>query len=259
LALMHIDISFLPAIAAAYLLTFARIGTMVMLLPGIGEMSVPVRVRLTIALVLTAVLLPLHEKAYAVNLQDLGPVLLMFAQEMVIGAVLGLTARLAISALQIAGSVVAQQLGLGFVTAVDPTQGQQGMIVGNFLTLLGITLIFATDLDHLVIAALNDSYKLFMPGEIPLVGDMAQHITHVIALAFRIGIQLSAPFLVFGLLFNLGLGVLSRLMPQMQVFFIGLPLSIMLGFLLLILVLGAMMGTFVGYMESVLGNLAPGG
>ena len=249
---MHIDISFLPALAAAYMLTFARVGTLVMLLPGVGEMNVPTRVRLAVALVLTAILLPLHEKAYTIDLQALGPVLLMLAQEMLIGAVLGLTARLAISALQVTGSVVAQQLGLGFVTAIDPTQDQQGVLVGNFLTMLGITLIFATDLHHLVIAALNDSYTLFAPGETLLVGDMAHHITHVVATAFRIGIQLSAPFLVFGLLFNLGLGVLSRLMPQMQVFFIGLPLSIMLGLALLMLVLGAMMGTFGGYIEGVL-------
>jgi flagellar biosynthetic protein FliR len=108
-----------------------------------------------------------------------------------------------------------------------------------------------------VIAGLNDSYTIFQPGEMPIVGDVAQHITQIIAMSFRIGIQLSAPFLVFGLLFNLGLGVLSRLMPQMQVFFIGLPLSILLGFLLLVLVIGAMMGTFTGYIENVLHDLAP--
>ena len=242
----------LPVLAAAFLLTFARVGTMVMLMPGIGEMNMPSRVRLTIALVLTAILLPSHQKAYTVDLNTLGPVILMLLQEIMIGAVLGMTARLAISALQIAGSVIAQQLGLGFVTAVDPTQNQQGVLVGNFLTLLGITLIFATDMHHLVIAALNDSYKIFAPGQVPLVGDMAQHITKIVGTAFRIGIQLSAPFLVFGLLFNLGLGVLSRLMPQMQVFFIGLPLSILLGFMLLLLVIGAMMGTFTGYIEGVL-------
>jgi flagellar biosynthetic protein FliR len=171
--------------------------------------------------------------------------------------VLGLTARLAISALQVAGSVVAQQLGLGFVTAIDPTQNQQGMLIGNFLTLLGVTLIFTTDMHHLVIAGLNDSYTIFHPGEMPVTGDIAQLVTRIIATAFKVGIQLSAPFLVFGLLFNLGLGVLSRLMPQMQVFFIGLPLSIILGLLLLLLVVGAMMGIFVGYMETVLGQLAP--
>jgi flagellar biosynthetic protein FliR len=254
---MRIDISFLPALAAAFLLTFARVGTMVMLLPGIGEMSVPSRVRLTMALVLTAILLPAHQKAYVIDLKAMGPVLLVLFQELLVGAVLGLTARLAISALQVAGWVVAQQMGLGFVTAVDPTQNQQGMLVGNFLTVLGVTLIFATDLHHLVIAAMNDSYTIFAPGEIPLVGDVAQHFTRIISTSFRIGIQLSAPFLVFGLLFNLGLGVLSRLMPQMQVFFIGMPLSILLGFLLLVLVIGAMMGTFTGYLEGVLGELAP--
>jgi flagellar biosynthetic protein FliR len=180
-------------------------------------------------------------------------------QELMIGVVLGLTARLAIAALQTAGAIVAQQLGLGFVTAIDPTQGQQGMLVGNFLTLLGITLVFATDLHHLAIQAINDSYTIFKPGEMPLVGDVAKHITNVVAMSFRIGIQLSAPFLAFGLLFNLGLGVLSRLMPQMQVYFIGMPLSILLGLLLLVLVVGAMMGTFVGYLEGVLSQLAPAG
>jgi len=256
---MRVDVSFLPALAAAFMLTFARVGTMVMLMPGVGELNLPSRVRLTIALVLTAILLPSHQKAYTIDLTALAPVLTMLFQEIVVGAVLGMTARLAISALQIAGSVVAQQLGLGFVTAIDPTQHQQGMLVGNFLTVIGITLIFATDMHHLVIAALNDSYAIFQPGVMPLVGDAAQHVTRIVATAFRIGIQLSAPFLVFGLLFNLGLGVLSRLMPQMQVFFIGLPLSILLGLLLLFLVIGAMMGTFIGYMEGVLSGLPPQG
>jgi len=254
---MRIDVSFLPALAATFLLIFARAGTMVMLMPGVGEQNLPTRVRLSIALVLTAVLLPLHRNAYATDLRAIGPLVFMLMQELMIGAVLGVTARLAISGLQMAGAIVAQQLGLGFVTAVDPTQGQQGMLVGNFLTLLGVTLIFATDLHHLVIAAMNDSYALFTPGEMPITGDVAALVTRTIASAFRIGVQLSAPFLVFGLLFNLGLGVLSRLMPQMQVFFVGMPLSILVGLLLLLLVLGAMMSTFIGYLQDLLGQMAP--
>ena len=173
---MRVDVSFLPVLAAAFLLTFARVGTMVMLMPGVGELNLPARVRLTIALLLTAVLLPAHEKAYTVDLRALAPVLTMLFQELVIGALLGMTARLAVSALQVAGSVIAQQLGLGFVTAIDPTQNQQGMLVGNFLSVLGITLVFATNMHHLVIAAMNDSYTIFRPGEMPLVGDAAQHI-----------------------------------------------------------------------------------
>src|SRR6266478_806891 len=85
---MRIDVSFLPALAAAFMLVFARIGTMVMLLPGLGELSVPVRVRLTVALVLAAVLLPLHRGAYQLDLRAFGPVLAMFGEEIFIGAVL---------------------------------------------------------------------------------------------------------------------------------------------------------------------------
>ena len=254
---MQVDVSFLPAYGAAFILMFARIGTMIMLLPGLGEMSVPARVRLTIALVLTFVLFPLHRAGYTIDLRSPGPVIIALGQELLIGVVLGLTARLTISALQVAGSVIAQQLGLGFVTAVDPTQGQQGIILGNFLTLLGITLIFATDLHHMVIAALNDSYRLFQPGEVPVVSDVTSLVTNTIASAFRVGIQLSGPFLVFGLVFNIALGVLSRLMPQMQVYFVAVPASIMIGFLILLIVVSAMMGAFLGYVGDVLRELAP--
>jgi len=254
---MQLDVSFLPAYGAAFILMFARIGTMIMLLPGLGEMSVPARIRLSIALLLTFVLFPLHRAGYAIDLRSPGPVIIALGQELAIGMVLGLTARVTISALQVAGSVIAQQLGLGFVTAVDPTQGQQGLIVGNFLTLLGVTLIFATDLHHLVIAGLHDSYRLFAPGEVPVVSDVASLITKTVAGAFRVGIQLSAPFLVFGLVFNVALGVLSRLMPQMQVYFVAVPLSIMIGFLILLIVVGAMMASFLGYVGGVLHELAP--
>jgi flagellar biosynthesis protein FliR len=254
---MRVDISMLPALAATFMLVFARIGTMVMLLPGLGEMSMPVRVRLTVALVLSAMFLPLHRTAYTLNLREFGPVLLMLGHEILIGAILGLVARLSISALQVAGAIIAQQMGLGFVTAIDPGQGQQNVIVANFLSMLGLTLIFATDLHYLVIAALNDSYRIFAPGAVIMVGDVAKLMTDTVGGAFRVGVQLSAPFLIFGLLFNLGLGVLSRLMPQMQVFFIGLPLSILIGFLILLVVIGAMMGTFLEFLGAVLRQIAP--
>jgi len=226
-------------------------------LPGFGETNIPTRIKLSIALLLTLIILPLHRSAYQVDMSSLTPLMVLMLHEIIVGIVLGATARVTLSALQVAGSVIAQQLGLGFVTAIDPTQGQQGLILGNFLTLLGVTLIFATDLHHLVIAGLHDSYRLFRPGEVPVVSDVASLVTNTIAGAFRVGIQLSAPFLVFGLVFNIALGVLSRLMPQMQVYFVAVPLSIMIGFLILLIVVGAMMASFLGYVGGVLHELAP--
>ena len=254
---MRVDISFLPALAATFMLVFARIGAMVMLLPGFGEVNIPVRIKLSIALLLTMIILPLHRAAYQVDLNSLASLLVLMLHEIVIGIVLGATARVTLSALQVAGSVIAQQLGLGFVTAIDPTQGQQGLLIGNFLTILGMTLLFATDSHHLVISALNESYRIFAPGQTFSTGDVAALATKAFAAAFKIGLQLSAPFLVFGLVFNLGLGVLARLMPQMQVYFVGVPLSILIGFLILALVITAIMGTFLDYFVSVMHQLTP--
>jgi flagellar biosynthetic protein FliR len=252
---MSIDISLLPALGAAFMLVFARIGAMVMLLPGFGEVFIPVRVKLAIALLLTIIILPLHRAAYHVDMQSVAPLAVLMVHEIIIGVVLGATARVTLAALQMAGSIIAQQLGLGFVTSVDPTQGQQGALMGNFLTLLGIALLFATDTHYLVIAALNDSYKIFSPGELMPSGDVAALATRAFAAAFKIGLQLSAPFLVFGLVFNIGLGVLARLMPQMQVYFVGVPLSILIGFLILAAVLASMMGTYMDYLIGVMRDL----
>ena len=254
---MRIDVSLLPALAATFMLVFARVGAMVMLMPGLGETNIPVRVKLSIALLLTLIILPLHRAAYHVDMTSMASLLVMMLYEIVIGIVLGATARVTLSALAVAGSVIAQQLGLGFVTAVDPTQGQQGLLIGNFLTILGMTLLFATDSHHLVIAALNESYRIFAPGELMSSGDVAALATRAFAAAFKIGMQLSAPFLVFGLVFNIGLGVLARLMPQMQVYFVGVPLSIMVGFLIFALVLTAMMGTYLNYFIDVMHQLTP--
>ena len=254
---MRIDVSLLPVLAATFMLVFARVGAMVMLLPGLGESNIPVRIKLGIALLLALIILPLHRAAYQIDLDSMNPVLVMMIHEIIVGVVLGATARVTLSALQVAGSVIAQQMGLGFVTSVDPTQGQQGVLIGNFLTMLGITLLFATDTHYLVIAALNDSYNIFSPGDLTPSGDIAALATRAFAAAFKIGMQLSAPFLIFGLVFNIGLGVLARLMPQMQVYFVGVPLSILAGFLIFALVLVAMMGTFLNYFNGVMHDLTP--
>jgi flagellar biosynthetic protein FliR len=254
---MRIDVSLLPALAAIFVLVFARVGAMVMLLPGFGESNIPARVKLSIALLLTLIILPLHRNAYHVDLTSISSLGVLMVHELIIGIVLGATARVTLSALNVAGSVIAQQLGLGFVTAVDPTQGQQGQIIGNFLTILGLTLLFATDSHYLVIAALSESYRIFSPGEIMPTGDVAALATSAFSAAFKIGLQLSAPFLVFGLVFNIGLGVLARLMPQMQVYFVGVPLSIFAGFLVLAVVLTAMMGTYLDYFIGVMHQLMP--
>src|ERR1700759_4136109 len=129
---MRIDISLLPVLAAAFMLTFARIGAMVMLLPGLGESNIPVRIKLAIALLLTLIILPLHRQAYHIDMASITSLLVLMLHEIVIGVILGATARVTLSALQVAGSIIAQQMGRGFGTSVDPTPGRQGALGANF-------------------------------------------------------------------------------------------------------------------------------
>ena len=131
----------------------------------------------------------------------------------------------------------------------------QGAIIGSFLSFLGITLIFATDLHHVALAAIHDSYMIFSPTDPLMFGDVAQMAIEVVASAFVIGVQMAAPFIVFGLVFYLGVGILGRLMPQLQVFFIAMPATIMVGLILLALLLAMMMGLYLMHFENEFATL----
>jgi flagellar biosynthetic protein FliR len=234
----------IPDLAALFMLTFARVGTLVMLLPAIGERMVPSNIRLGFALLLSLALFPLTRTILPPIGAPAATIGILIG-EIAVGLVLGLATRMVVAALQTAGTVVSQQLGLSFAMTIDPSVGGQDAAMGNFLNLLGLTLIFATDLHHVALAAIRDSYTMLPPVGIPESGDVAHLAIGALARGFALAVQISAPFIVFAMLFNLGLGVLSRLMPQMQVFFIGLPVTIIVGMLVLVAALGLMMNLYL--------------
>lgn len=244
-------IPLLPDISAFFMLVFARVGTLVMLMPGIGERYVMSRARLVIAVFVALMMVPVARPLMSVPLTPQGIVGLLIS-EVMIGVVLGLSTRMVMASLQTAGVIIAQQLGLGFATTVDPAGGPQSPSIGNFLTILGITLIMVTDLHHVAITAIYDSYRFLPPGGMPDTGDSLMLALKAASQGFSLGIQISAPFIVFGLLFNFGLGLLSRMMPQLQVFFLAIPASLLIGLALLMAVIGVMMGAFLESLGSFL-------
>jgi len=249
---MNFTLEFLPQVAFAFMLIFARMGTLVMALPGIGDRVVPPRVRLVLALALTFIMYPLVNTLFPALPSTINAVLAAMTGEMIIGGAIGFTVRMIISAIQVAGSVIAIQTGLAFAQNVDPTQGIQSTLFSSFLSVLSVTLVFATDLHHLLLVAMYDSYTLFRPGSSLIAGDFADVALETLANGFRVATQLSAPFLVFGLIFYLGVGVLSRLIPQVQVFFLAMPANIMFGLVLVMLLLSTMMIWFIDYFGQAL-------
>lgn len=251
-----ISLNWLPETAFYYLLIFARVGSILMLIPALGEQTIPARLRLSFSLVFALVLYPLIRPQLPPVPGEVFGVIRLLIHEIVIGLVIGAIARMSVMGTAVAGSIIAYQAGLSVAQAADPTNGGvQGALIGAFLSFLGVALIFATDLHHVALAAIHDSYMIFSPTSPLMFGDALEAAIQSAAGAFVIGIQMSAPFIVFGLVFSLGMGVLNRMMPQLQVFFIAMPATVGVGLILMALLLGSMMGLYLMHYEGVLATL----
>ncbi|HEX2760640.1 MAG TPA: flagellar biosynthetic protein FliR [Rhizomicrobium sp.] len=245
---MSIHLPELSGSIIVYMLVFARVGAMVMLLPNLGERGIPSRVRLILALAISFALTPTVAGAYHETVPDTATGLaILIAQESTVGLLVGAMARIIMSGLHVAGYLIATQTGLAYAQTLDPTQGEQGAVVGNFLSLLGTLMVFLTNLHHLAIGAIAGSYRMMPPGARLPMDDIAQLTISLVSSSFALGFQLAAPFLVFGFAVYAGLGLLARLMPQLQIFFVAVPINIVCGFLIMLAMLGAMMTIFLNF------------
>ena len=250
---MHIHLPDLSGAVLTYLLVFSRVGAMIMLLPGFGTMGVPARVRLCLALAIALALTPTVASAYPAAAPTTALQLTMLvAQEATYGLLVGAMAAIIMSSLQIAGFLISSQIGLSYAQTLDPTQHTQGAVVGNFMPLLGLVAMFATNMHHLAIGAIAGSYKFLPPGAPLPTADMAQLAIKLVSGAFSLGFQLAAPFLVFGFAVYAGLGLLAKLMPQLQIFFLAVPINILCGFVIMLALLGSMITVFLNYYSSAM-------
>ena len=253
--MMTITLPTLSGAVLVYLLVFARTGAMIMLLPPLANAAVPARVRLMLALAIAVALAPVVSSSYPQTApQNIAALGVMIAQEVTVGIMIGTLARVITTAISMAGTMIAAQIGLSYAEALDPSShGQQGAVIGNFLSMLSVVLIFASNMHHLAIGAVVGSYHLIPPGTALPTGDMAEMAIRVVSGAFLLGFQHAAPFLVFGFAVNIGFGVLARMMPQLQVFFVATPLNILVGFVLMSLLIGSMMTLFLNFYSVQMG------
>ncbi len=144
--------------------------------------------------------------------------------------------------------------GLSNAQIFNPAIATQGSLPGFFLLNIATLLLLITDLHHLLIRALIDSYSLFPPGAPLPLADFADAISTVISHSFQLAVQLSSPFIVLGLLFYLVMGIMARLMPQLQIFFVALPIQVVMGLVVLSLVLSGAMLVFLEYYGANIGS-----
>jgi flagellar biosynthetic protein FliR len=245
---------FLTAQVLGFALVFARLGSALIFMPGFGEQPVPVRHRLLFALALSAALGPATPVG-AVPVDDPFTLLGLLAMEIAVGLWIGLTARVLLSALQFAGYQIGMVAGLA--NAFGPQLGsfEGSTMVASGLLMAGVALIFATDLHHVIIGALLMSYEVFPFGGL-MPGDMAEQIARAAAASFWIGVTITAPFYVMGLVLNLGLGLANKMMPTLPVFFVAVPILIAAGLLVLALSGPALFTGFLDAFTDWLGRLS---
>ena len=233
-----------------WMLVFLRVGTAFSVMPTIGDAFITARTRLLFALAVSVVVAPVIRPQLPPMPGNPFQLLVMAVGEMAIGIFLGTIARLLMGTLEVAGTIISLQSGLANAQIFNPALATSGSLPGALMGWLGLLLLFVTDLHHLLIMAVVDSYATFTPGAAIPVDDMANVVGQLVSKTFLLGVQMSAPFLITGMLFALALGLLNKLAPQVQVFQIFTSVQVLLGLFLFALTLGAMMLFWLSRFES---------
>lgn len=242
-----------------FLLVFSRLSIVFYLMPGISAGYVPARVRLLLALFVTLIMLPLVKDVLPAQPDTPAELIGLIVIEVLIGGFMAGLIQIIMSSLMIAGEVISNATGLTNAFVDDLVSEEQTAIVIGLLNIVAVVLIFSAGLHRLMLEAVIDSYSLLRPGDSLITGDVLSIVSTMVNQAFYMGLKLASPFLVFELLFQFANGVLSRLSPQLNVFFVALPAQNLIGFAILMITLPTLMMFFLGFFENSLENfLNPG-
>ena len=238
-----------PAIISAFIVLM-RVGAVSALLPGFGEKSIPMRLRLLVALAFTAIVWPIVAPGIDVSVKTM-PMLML--TESAIGVMIGISIRQIVMALQLAGSIAAQSTSIAQVAGSGATPDPMPAI-GNILVMAGLTVVLVSGLHVKAALAMITSYDIMPVGFFPIGSDIATWGTAHVSAAFALAISLSAPFIVASFAYNIGLGAINRAMPSLMVSFIGAPAITAGAILMLLLASPVLLDYWNDHMDLVLAN-----
>lgn len=210
---------------------FCRIGACLMTLPGLSNLQIPMRVRLYLAIAATLALSPLLWPAVSSALADapLMKILPLIFGELLIGALIGLSARLFFLALETSVTCVAMTIGLGNIFASSIAENDAAPVLASFAVLVATMLFFASDQHLRVIESLVLSYSAMPLAGVPESGSMIDFYLRALEESFILALRIGSPFLLLGAAVNFAFGLVNRMVPQAPVYFVSAPLLIALG------------------------------
>ena len=224
--------------AAVFLLLLTRVSGIFIISPFFGSMNIPVTIRAAIAFSFSIVIFPVVDGLGIVEAPTSAVMYgIAVLGELFIGWLIGFIAFMAFSAINMAGKVMDMQVGFAIVNVMDPTSGQQVPLIGSFLYNLGLIVFLVTNGHHMIITALMESFRT-----IPLVGiqpdsTITAFVGSLMTSMFLTGMKIAMPVTFSILLTNVGLGILARTMPQLNIFVVGIPMQLMIGMAMLSMLL----------------------
>jgi flagellar biosynthetic protein FliR len=228
-----------------FMLVFARLGTAFSRFPAIGAPYILTRGKLILALSVSFVMMPILQEYLPKYSENFETNISYLAIEILIGLIISTAANIYFQAVHYVGQAISMQSGLSSAAFFDPMQKFQVAMFSNFILIIAIVLIFVTNTHFIFIQTVADSYIKFPPGELVDFGDLSKFIVFVVNDSFILAFKIVSPFLVVGLAVMTGSGMLARLMPNLQVFFVITPAQILVMFGTFYIVINAMVTKLV--------------
>jgi flagellar biosynthetic protein FliR len=250
-----------PAVLWTYFLVFCRLSAAIGLMPGFGDSYVNIRVRLVVAATISFAVAPIIQSDYGLpsEPQNTFRLFALMADEIFIGAFLGLMGRVLLASLETGGAIIAMQTSLASAITFNPGATTPETLPASLLSALAVVVIFVSGVDHMLIRSVVESYQAFPAGALPPFNDLSHAMVRLVSRGFLISVELSAPFLIVGTVFHVSQGLIAKIMPQLQVFYIGLPLQVMGGLILIGLTVPPLLYWFLGQYVDVMGSISQPG
>ena len=218
----------------AFILVLLRVSAMVVTIPVISDKSVPARFKAALCILITLIIFPLVLPKIPQPTNY--PVLILMyrmAGEVMIGLIIGYAARLILAGIQMAGDIIGFQMGLSIANILDPMTSEQVSIITELQYLMALLIFLAVDAHHIFFSAIIQSYSLLNPLAFHFSGSLMQSIFSFSQEMFVIAVKLAAPLIAVMLFTNVGLGIVARTVPQINIFIVGMPLQIAIGLIFL--------------------------
>jgi flagellar biosynthetic protein FliR len=237
--------------AEAFVLVLLRVSTIIVMMPILGHRTVPARVKAGLSLIISFLIFPFVRQAIPAISPHLIPLIFQMAGEVMIGAIIGFAVKIVFTGIQYAGELIGLQMGFSMANVLDPVNNINVSIVSEMQYLMALLIFLSINGHHIFITAITDSYRILQPLSFHMTGPLAQAILVYSKDLFVIAVKASAPIIAVMLFTNLGMALIARTVPQINILIVGFPLQISVG----LIFLGLTMPIFLKVVETYFVNL----